>query len=133
MWAFVVEASPEAIEFLLLAAVGPRRGSSRLAFEIAMHALVLPVFLGTRRVNTLMDDPELHPPDAERGQPPNRTGNEGRPVVGADGRGQADGPKQRAKGQERVFAGCGGQRATGEQLATVVIGHREWVAIRAGL
>ncbi len=37
--------------------------------NVFVHSLVLAVFLGTRRADSLMNDAELHPPDIEFAQP----------------------------------------------------------------
>ena len=46
---------------------GKRPG--RLSLHVFVHALVWAVLLRTRRADSLMNDPELHPPDIEFAQP----------------------------------------------------------------
>ncbi len=69
MGAFVVIAMLEEIQLPLL--LGQIRGGrpGRLPLHVSVHALVLAILLRTRRVDSLVNDPELHPPDIELAQP----------------------------------------------------------------
>ena len=129
MGALVVVARAKGIEPALLRAAGRRGGPRGLAFQVAMHAFVRAVVLRTRRRNPVMHDPELHPPDVERGQAVQAGGGEGRAVIGPDRLGQADGAKQRAKHGAGLGGLDGGQPVTDEQRATEVIGHGQRIAV----
>ena len=96
-----------------------------------MHPLVRPVLLRTGRRDPLMDDPELHPPDAQRRQAVNRGRGEGRAVVGANRVRQSDGAKQRAKHRLDTGPANRGQRLTDQQHATVVIGDGQRITVAA--
>ena len=74
----VVIPSLKGLDPVLLCAEAARDRPGRLALQVAMHPLVRAVFLRTRGMDPLMDNPELHPPDIQRGQPVNPRGGEGR-------------------------------------------------------
>ena len=69
MGAFVVVAVLEEIQLPLLLGEIRGGGPGRLSLHVFVHSLVLAVFLGTRRADSLMNDAELHPPDIEFAQP----------------------------------------------------------------
>ena len=69
MRSFVVVALLEEIQSPLLLGESRSGWPGRLPLQVFVHALVLAVLLRTRRANSLVDDPELHPPDIEFAEP----------------------------------------------------------------
>jgi len=65
VWPLVVVALLEEIQFPLLLGEIRAGRMGRLSLHVFVHTLVLTVLLGTRGADSLMSDPELHPPNIE--------------------------------------------------------------------
>jgi hypothetical protein len=99
--------------------------------EIAVHALMAAVLVGTGGLDELGPNPQPEPPDAELREAAERTGGEGLPVIGADPLRQAKGPEEPL---EHLLGGLE-QRAfepiAGQEVAGVGVLHGERVAVAA--
>src|SRR5438132_342046 len=121
----LIVAPAEGVELPLLAAQGARRRPRRLALELAVHAFMGRVLLGTRRMNPLMDDAELHPPHVQPAQAVDARRRERCPVVGPDRFGEADLSEQGAEHGLRRLGLHRRQAAAREERPAEVIGDRE--------
>jgi hypothetical protein len=90
-----------------------------------MHPLVPPVLLRRARLNEIGEDPEAEPPDGERGEPAERLGGKGDPVIGADAPGQAVLAEQALENRPGLAQLGAGEGLTGEQQAAVAVRHGE--------
>ena len=69
MRAFVVVALLEEVQLPLLLGEVRSRWHGRLSLHVSVHAFVLAVLLRTGRADSLVNNPELQPPDIEIAQP----------------------------------------------------------------
>src|SRR5947209_10386587 len=125
----LIVAPAEGVELPLLAAQGVRRRPRRLALELAVHAFMGRVLLGTRRMNPLMDDAELHPPHVQPAQAVDASRRERCPVVGPDRFGEADLSEQGAEHGFRLLGLHRRQAAARKERPAEVIGDRQRVAV----
>src|SRR5213594_4751668 len=127
----VVVLRAEALKAALLAAARAGGRPGRLGLQRAVHAFVGAVLFRMARLDALLGDPEADPPDVHRAQPMDARGAEGGPVVGADGAGQADVAEESVEHEPAVLRADRRQGVTGEQIAAVLVGDREGIAVRA--
>ncbi len=129
MRSFVVVALLEEIQLPLL--LGEIRGGwrGRLPLHVFVHTLVLAVLLRARRSDSLMNDPELHPPDIELTQAVDSRGSEGGTVVCPDGIRKPVFAKQSSEGGFRAFCANRSQRLAEQEHPTVVVRHGQRIAV----
>src|SRR5438445_5423948 len=76
-------------------------------------------------------NPEPDPPDVHRAQPMDARRAEGCPVVRADRAGQADVAEEPIEHEPALLGADRRQGVTGEQIAAVLVGDRQGIAVRA--
>jgi hypothetical protein len=84
-----------------------------------------PFLLRRAGLDEIGEDPKADPPDGERGEPAERLGGKGDPVIGADAPGQAVLAKQALEDGPGLAQLGTGEALTGEQQAAVAVRHRE--------
>src|SRR5512143_1192154 len=111
---------------LLLHILG--RWAGRLRFESSMHPFMAAVLLWLARQDPLMDDPQLHPPDAQPREAAEPHAGEGTSVIRSDRCRQTVLSKQAL--EDRLCAGMFRRReaVTPQQVPTCCITHRQRVA-----
>jgi len=131
----VVIALLEEIQLPLLLGEIRGRRTGRLSLHVLVHPLVLTVLLRARRADSLMNDPELHPPDIEFAQPVDSRGSERSAIVGPDRVGKPVSAKQGPEGGLRAFGANRSQRLAEQEHSTVGVRHgqRKTVLPVAGL
>src|SRR5690606_24800808 len=122
----------EVIEALLLLEEVEGGWSGSLLLEGEVHALVAAVLLRVARLDALDRDAEPEPPHREPGQSEQGiAGGNGRTVVGADCRGQAELLEGAFEDGEGEVGTGGGQALAGEQVAGSIVGDGEGIAVLA--
>ena len=125
----VIEEAPEGIERPLLGdEIRPGR-ADRLALERLVHALVRPILVGARWQDPLMLNSEPQPPDVQLREPVNPGGGERHPVVGSNRARQTVFAKHALEDGSDPVAFRREQPVAGQQIARVLVGDRQGVAI----
>jgi len=125
----VVVLVAKAVERPLLHREATPRGSNRLGLERLMHALVRTILLRMRGQDPLVLNAEPQPPYIERRQAVKRHRCEGHAVVGANGPRQPVGAEQTIEDRADAGAIRRQQALTPEQVARVLIGDRQRIAV----
>jgi hypothetical protein len=107
------------------------RGGNRVPFEGFVHPFVRAVLLGLGGEDALVLNPQTQPPHVELRQAVDPSRGEGHAVVGADGAGQAILSEQSVEDGAHAVAFRGEQAVAGEEVAGVLVGDGERVAIDA--
>jgi hypothetical protein len=124
-----IELCPEGVEGALLGSViGGRRSGGR-GLERPMHALMPRILFRVARLDELGVNAAPEQPDTELGEPGEGAARKGRPLVGADALRQSALPEKPGEhGAHQDLRGLE-ERLTAEEVAAVVVGHRERVAV----
>src|SRR5437870_6944230 len=127
----VIVLRAEALKAALLAAARAGGRPGRLGLQRAVHPFVGAVLFRMTRLDALLGDPEADPPDVHRAQAMDAGRAEGRAVVRSDGARQADVAEEPVEHEPAVLGADRRQGVTGEQIAAMLVGDREGVAVRA--
>jgi hypothetical protein len=126
---FVVVETAAGIEDALLAREARLRWPARLAFEGLVHPLVSTVLLRVSGQDPLMLDAQPEPPHVQLREAVDAGGGEGHAVIGANGARQPVLPKEPIEDGAHAHAFGGEQAVTRQQIASVLVGNRQRVAV----
>src|SRR5438067_13351083 len=129
---FVIIETAKGVESTLLTQEAGLRRTTGFALESFVHPLVRAVLLWMRGQDALVLDAEPQPPDAESGERVDAGGGEGHAVIGTNGVRQPVLPKEPIENGVDAVALGGKQAVARQEIAGVLIGDRERVAINRG-
>src|SRR5579859_3512360 len=125
---FVVVLSSECIELLLLKAKRLRRRTQGFLLERPVHSFVSSILLGVPRLDALVPNAELDPPDRQPRQAACSSTREGRSVVRSNALGQPQFTEGVFENRPCVSSLCRVERRAPQQHPTICVRDRQRIA-----